>query len=286
MKKTLLSILLLFIIGCASVQVETPRPEHLEAKLISEVSSIEPGVPFWVGLLLEMEEGWHVNWKNPGDAGLAPTIKWELPEGFKADEIAWPIPARIKVPPFVLFGYEDKVVLPVRITPPNGLAGDKNIKIKADCDWVVCGDVCVPGSAILEMALPVNSSNPNIDPKWATEFAATREKLPDAYSVGGLSASATVNSIIIEYIPTVLEFPKFDSMVFFPEVQGIINNAADQKLTTSGSHYRLEIERDKLVGNLPETVNGIIAFKSVAFPLWTKGIYAVIPLSKSFGIRN
>ena len=28
------------------------------------------------GLYFKLEPGWHVYWKNPGDAGEAPQIKW------------------------------------------------------------------------------------------------------------------------------------------------------------------------------------------------------------------
>ena len=270
--KTIATILILSTLGCGAAKIESPKTEHLEASLISEVTGIQPGIPFWVGLKLKMEEGWHVNWKNPGDAGLAPSIKWELPEGFTAGEIQWPIPERLLVSEFVLFGYEGTVLLPVEITPPATIENEK-FSITASCDWVVCGEVCVPGEAKLSLELLVKQSTNLVDSKWASEFASTRDRLPDAYSVCGVSATATDSIIIIEYLPTVLEFPSFDSMVFFPEEQGIINNAAYQKLTKTGNNYRLEIKRDKLVRNLPKTMYGIIAFKSETFPSWTKGIY-------------
>jgi DsbC/DsbD-like thiol-disulfide interchange protein len=31
-----------------------------------------------------MDEGWHSDWENPGDSGLATKIVWGLPEGLSA----------------------------------------------------------------------------------------------------------------------------------------------------------------------------------------------------------
>ena len=46
------------------------RADHVQAELLSDVSAIQPGKPFWLGVHLTVDPGWHVYWKNPGDAGL------------------------------------------------------------------------------------------------------------------------------------------------------------------------------------------------------------------------
>ena len=33
------------------------------------------------GLYFKLEPGWHIYWKNPGDAGEPPHIQWTLPAG-------------------------------------------------------------------------------------------------------------------------------------------------------------------------------------------------------------
>ena len=69
----------------------------VKARLVAETGSIAPGETVWVALHLEMRPGWHVYWRNPGDAGLPPEIAWKLPPGFTAGEIAWPTPERFVV---------------------------------------------------------------------------------------------------------------------------------------------------------------------------------------------
>ena len=45
------------------------RSDHLvKAELLADVSSVKPGEPFTVGVLLKMKPHWHVYWKNPGDS--------------------------------------------------------------------------------------------------------------------------------------------------------------------------------------------------------------------------
>ena len=79
--------------GSAAPPIEDP----VKARLVAETGSIAPGETVWVALHLEMRPGWHVYWRNPGDAGLPPEIAWTLPPGFTAGEIAWPTPERFVV---------------------------------------------------------------------------------------------------------------------------------------------------------------------------------------------
>src|SRR5678815_3096086 len=101
--------------SAARAQGLSPFPKATDdlvrAELISDVASIAPGSTFRLGVHLTMKEGWHVNWTNPGDAGLAPSIKWILPPVLKAGIITWPLPARIMTGPLAIFGYAGDVLL-------------------------------------------------------------------------------------------------------------------------------------------------------------------------------
>jgi len=44
-----------------------------EARLIADVQSIQPGVPFRAGVLITMRDNWHTYWLNPGDSGMRRT---------------------------------------------------------------------------------------------------------------------------------------------------------------------------------------------------------------------
>src|SRR5690348_17074009 len=91
---------------------------HVKATLVSDVTSIQAGHPFWVAVRLEMQPHWHTYWKNAGESGSPTEITWQLPSGFKAGPIVWPTPHKIAVPPVVSYGFEDEVLLLTQITPP------------------------------------------------------------------------------------------------------------------------------------------------------------------------
>jgi len=104
----------------------------VKAQLIADTDAIAPGKTFTAGLLLRMAPHWHTYWKFSGDAGLPSEIKWTLPPGWKAGEIQWPIPLRLKDPGDIeTYGYEDEVLLMQQITPPASLA-DSSVKLSAD----------------------------------------------------------------------------------------------------------------------------------------------------------
>ncbi len=171
----LLSLGALLSLSAASAQ-EYQGQTLVRAELIADVSSIEPGKPFTVGLLLETAEDWHVYWENTGDAGMPTQIDWALPEGFTTEPIEWPLPRRFIEPGDLhAFGYEGRVLLMVRMTPPAELSGTE-VTLSAKASWLVCKELCVPGSANVHLTLPVGPSQPNT--ANAPLFAATRADLP------------------------------------------------------------------------------------------------------------
>jgi len=95
----------------------------LVADLVTEGESVAPGGTIRVGVRFQLDPHWHVYWKYEGDSGQPPTIRWKLPEGVTASEIAWPAPERIPTPPFMTFGYEGEVTLSAEISVPSDYAG-------------------------------------------------------------------------------------------------------------------------------------------------------------------
>ena len=55
--------------------------DNVKARLISEVDAIAPGQSVWVALELDIRDGWHTYWRNPGDSGQATELRWTLPAG-------------------------------------------------------------------------------------------------------------------------------------------------------------------------------------------------------------
>ena len=164
-----------------------PMDSHVEVSLVSEWPNVVPGKPFWVAAKFIMDEGWHIYWKNPGDAGAKPEITWSLPDGFSAGEIHWPAPSQHVLQGLMNYVYEDEVYLMVQISPPSSLI-EKSVTLSAEVNWTVCSDKkCLFGGKELSLELPVNNSIGE-PPEPAAGFQKTRDSWP--ISENGLEGRA------------------------------------------------------------------------------------------------
>ncbi len=176
MKKICLLLGVLMLAGPASAQVYNGQ-KLVEAKLLADTTSVVPGQPFRVGLQLRMAPGWHTYWENPGDAGLATGIAWNLPTGFTASGISWPLPQRIIEPGDIeVFAYKGTTLLIVTIMPSAKIETSE-VTLKAKADWLVCEAICIPGRAQLELTLPVTET---AEPANTEIFAKFTEQLPSS----------------------------------------------------------------------------------------------------------
>ncbi|MEP0822502.1 MAG: hypothetical protein HRF44_06600 [Ignavibacterium sp.] len=144
------------------------RPE-----LLYEIT--EPGASITVGIRFVLEPGWYLYWKNPGDSGLPLDVAWELPEGWEASPLKFPVPQKFVYDNLVSYGYKNEVVFLATITP----GSSPMTSLKAKLDWLVCKESCLRGSA--EVEVPLTSS-----PKGAEILASGAEKLPRPSSEQGI----------------------------------------------------------------------------------------------------
>ncbi len=163
-----LPLALMALAACltATVSAQSPavRDKNVEARLIADVSAVQPGVPFTLGLHLSIDPTWHTYWINPGDTGLPTSLKLALPEGFEAGPLQFPLPKK-----FITdygfgvreagYGYEHAVIHPLTITPPANLQPGAMITLSGTASWLMCDpNTCIPGKAELQITLPVAAS--------------------------------------------------------------------------------------------------------------------------------
>ena len=96
-----------------------------------------------IGLQVNLLPEWKIYWRNPGDAGLPPAIKWETGNNIKSMNLLFPNPKRFKFFGIETFGYENEVIFPIVIERLN-----KNKKISGPLQFEaqVCAEICVPVS--------------------------------------------------------------------------------------------------------------------------------------------
>ena len=207
--------------------------ELVRAELLADTTAIVPGKSFTVGLLLRMAPGWHTYWKFSGDAGLPTELKWKLPPGWKVGEIQWPIPLKTIDPGDIeTYGYENEVLLMQEITPP-GKIDSSSANLPAEANWLVCEKICIPGSATLQLDLPVAStSQPANTDVFARYRRLVSQNLPgpdvarvDWSRVGSdLRLKITSETLAKYRAVDFFALPEQETIVGHPEVQSRNNN--------------------------------------------------------------
>ncbi|MFH2055982.1 MAG: protein-disulfide reductase DsbD domain-containing protein [bacterium] len=249
---------LLVLIFIQNAFAQPVRVGPLTAELISPMQSIQPGVPFEVGLNLVPDPEWHVYWKNPGDAGMAPKLKWNLPEGFSAGEFVWPAPERIEQPPLASYGYHGEALYPLTITPPADLQPGQQINLEARAEWLVCKEKCLPGEAELSLSLPVSADAASLNENWSALFddAANRtpQPLPDDWQV---QATLSDWSIVVDIHPPARQAKPL-SLDFFAAKAGMLEHTAIPATTISDDFWRMELTRSAYSQGDPEKLEGVL----------------------------
>jgi thiol:disulfide interchange protein len=244
-------------IACAQ---STPAGErHVTVSLVTANRNLVPGQPFQVALRQQIPPGWHTYWSNPGDSGLPTTIEWSLPPGFKASEIAWPIPRRIALGPVVDYGYETEALLPVTIDVPPNLASGADVVFSAHVSWLVCADTCIPEDADLKISVLV-AAQAEPDPYWAPRFASNRAHLP---LPNPFPATATLSDGKILLHVAAGDASRLRELMFFPADADVIDGGAAQTVTAESDGLTLALVRDKTKPP-PTLLKGLLVFHDSA----------------------
>ena len=160
--------------GAAS---EWQRNDQSSIRLVTPWAAAPPSGELRLGLHLRLAPGWHVYWKNSGDAGYPPVVTFLEPAELTGAELRWPAPRRFELPgDLVAFGYEDEVVYP--LTARLEAAGRDRVRLRADVDYLVCEVDCIPYRYELTLEQPLAAGEPVPEPATAPLLDAWWERLP------------------------------------------------------------------------------------------------------------
>ena len=235
------------------------RVGPVEVELVSEHTAVVPGEPFKLGLRILPDDDWHVYWKNPGDAGLPPTLKWSLPEGFAASDILYPAPDLIPAGPLAAYGYHGEALYAVTMTPPAGLTVGDTVEIAVKADWLVCREECLPGSARLELRLPVVEKNSAKASEWSGLFAQAHRDTPIPLPKNW-RAAATLNEEEIElHIEPPVALTERTQLSFFAADKGVIEYSAPQRQRRHDDVHILELTKSPYSTADPVRIRGVLS---------------------------
>ena len=240
-----------------------PAANHTQAKLVLSADTAKPGDTIWAGVDMKMDTDWHTYWRNPGAAGMATKIEWELPPGINAGEIQWPLPEKIPPIEVTTYGYENEVMLLVPLTLASNLPVGA-LDLKANVSWLECKDVCIPASQELEAKLNIGSET-KITPEAATieswrqkvpqpakdwSFHAWWEK-PENGDTRPLIIAGNYTGVLVRKLPA-----DFD---FFPDASDAYEvQAATTNLSIANTDFAFQKIVKKYSGDWPKEVSGVL----------------------------
>ena len=240
--------------GASAAPTSVVTTPQVRAELVAHApEGVQAGKPLLLGLLIEHKKDWHTYWKNPGDSGLPTTLAWKLPGGFAAGEIQWPTPHRLPIGPLMNFGYEGQLLLPVAVQVPAGHAGD-SLTIQLRADWLVCKDVCIPEGGDFALQLPVKAATAGYAAAFAKAAEASPKPAPAAQARAELKDGALWVSV--SGLPAAWQGK---TVQFFPELAGVLHNAAPVKGQWRDGVWRAALAIDPQRSEGPKALPAVLA---------------------------
>jgi thiol:disulfide interchange protein DsbD len=229
---------------------------HVHVQLVVPASALTLGKPADAGLYFKIDPGWHVYWKNAGDAGEPPHMKWTLPDGITAGPLQFPAPKRLPLGPLMDFGYEDEVLFPFGVNVAQTAKTGPAV-LHAKVDWLVCQASCIPGKAELEISRDVSEHLGNAIPPTADAqlFKRLSGRLPKPLPA---EAKVVFQPTKDGFRLTVDTGLKETEAAFFPADQDILDNPAPQKLTATPRGITLDLKKDANLAVNPAELKGVL----------------------------
>lgn len=145
------------------------RAEKADFRLVATTQAIGPGQQqLRLGLHVRLDPEWKIYWRSPGTAGLPPVLTWSDSANLAGSVLRWPAPKRFELFGLQSFGYADEVVLPIdaRLAEPGAPA-----LLRADVEYLVCRDICIPGTARVALDLGAGPPAPSAAAHLIERFA-------------------------------------------------------------------------------------------------------------------
>ncbi|MGQ9643096.1 MAG: protein-disulfide reductase DsbD domain-containing protein, partial [Ignavibacterium sp.] len=209
--------------------------EKLEpnAYIILDSFSLEKSRIIDAAVVIRLEEGWHIYWRNPGDSGMPTSFEFILPENVKVSEIKWVVPKIFEFEGYASYGYEDVAVFPFSIYIPENF-NQNEITIEVNLRSLVCKDVCKPFNQKISRTIKLDEMYIASKEDSDLLFSAYKN-LPSANDKIKLQVKNLSDSVLINISSDIIDNNKIKNVHFFPYENGIFKNSVTQNFSISDS---------------------------------------------------
>ena len=240
----LLPLIFVFLISVENIRSQPVSTDNAIVELISEQKTIQPGQTFWIGVNMELRNGWYVYYRNPGDSGMPLMLEWMHDKDFNIGEIQWPTPLWIDVAAgLASHGYYGSVLFMMEATAPVDLTPGEEYTLMAEADWLICEKICIPEYADLELTLLVTDDEPEYDIERLAIFNETRQQLPVVLDYWTAEAVTHSNGATLKLSTDAFNFSEFSEIIYFAKEEGEIENGARQIVTFEDNTITIELQK-------------------------------------------
>ncbi len=271
----------LFLRASADIEVKDQAQETsdlVRAELISENAWVQPGTALNLWLRLTIAKGWHIYWKNPGDSGLPTEISWHFPAGLQLEEMLWPWPQRILAPETISFGYEGEVFFLGRFSVSADFPCPSEAPLRAEINYLVCREGCLPGSTAVEITLPVKNERPTKKEMNRGLFDQARLLFPEPLTGFKIRAEVKEEKIMIYFYPEGGQSLDFEGAEFFCETEGLTDYSAPPIWREENGYNLLELKRSAASSVWPAVMKAVLVLKSNETKLGRRAFDLHIPV--------
>lgn len=154
MRHLILLLLIFFSLPALALTSGPVKTEKASLELIT--GGYDNSGTVRLGLHFNLEPGWHIYWRTPGDTGYPPQLDWNKSTNLAMSEILWPTPARVRetiTDDFITesYVYSDEVLFPLRLAPINA---SQAINVNLEVHFAICAELCIPDSANFSLTIP------------------------------------------------------------------------------------------------------------------------------------
>ncbi|MFN0241520.1 MAG: protein-disulfide reductase DsbD domain-containing protein [Planctomycetota bacterium] len=259
MTTSLLSVLLAAAAAPATAAQfeQTPDGSKLvRIEALADQDGVRAGERVRVLVHFAIERGWHTYWANAGDSGLPTKLAVKAPDGFEVGPQRFSTPMRHELPGEIVdYVHENEQIVWFELTAPKN-AAPGIAKLTIEARWLVCIDVCLPGSGETELEIPIFAEGRAPKAIESDTLKRWRALLPrPASALQGLTARWTPG----DELALELSVAGAHDLEWFPYRDDRLHMTAR---TTNDARLRAQFEIEAGDGAAPRVARGVLRVRT------------------------